>query len=401
MSLLKPALLLFGATFSIIVSYSQDKLYFASNTNQGNVRDVTSAAVTYIPLQNSKPVNVETKKILLVFNKQGDYLLPSHMDFSRELSRQLIDKFLTRKAATSLTDRIFTRDKKMIPGIFVSEDKNFVYYTTNGQAARVEKDKVVAIIFKDGHHLIYKNASEAAEALWSIQQNSQNAITEINTDQNNSPQVKTEHNGDKPVLKKDSINHPLVASIESITVDSTKPLIFEDLAPTISKDEFVKKAEHKTTQFGNYIKILCDKSKEAYEHNNAIEQALTLFVNEQAIVETSSTHRADVTRKTIKQYLISLKMLSYDKIELTWTSVHYVSDVKLGPDGNYYGTVTFEQIFRGYEDGKIVYQDITRKNATVVLKTYDKNIDGTTQKTWDVLLADIGVKSTKGIKPTE
>ncbi|HWY33380.1 MAG TPA: hypothetical protein VNX68_01960, partial [Nitrosopumilaceae archaeon] len=61
----------------------------------------------------------------------------------------------------------------------------------------------------------------------------------------------------------------------------------------------------------------------------------------------------------------------------------------------FYGVVTFEQEFRGYRDNQLVYSDITRKNTNVILKTYNKNYEGTTKTIWDVLLSDIGVVYTK------
>ena len=64
-------------------------------------------------------------------------------------------------------------------------------------------------------------------------------------------------------------------------------------------------------------------------------------------------------------------------------------------DGNYYGTVSFEQVFRGFIDGRIVYEDLTKKSATVVLKAYEQNKEGSTTDAWDVMLSDIGVKYTK------
>ncbi len=69
----------------------------------------------------------------------------------------------------------------------------------------------------------------------------------------------------------------------------------------------------------------------------------------------------------------------------------------MGADGNLYGTVSFEQEFRGYRDNQLVYSDVTIKNANVVLKTYDKTYEGTTQKIWDVLLCDVGVSATKSL----
>ena len=175
----------------------------------------------------------------------------------------------------------------------------------------------------------------------------------------------------------------------------TEKLTFADMAPNLSEDEFRDKAAQKTRQFSTYLKILCDKSSGYDELNKAIDLAVLLFVNEDAIVETSSINRNDIRRRKIRAYLTDVKMYRYDKVELEWTSVQYVGDVKKGPDGNYYGVVTFEQVFRGYRDGKIIYQDITRKNANIVLKTYDKNDEGSVKKEWEVLLSDIGVLSTK------
>ena len=40
-------------------------------------------------------------------------------------------------------------------------------------------------------------------------------------------------------------------------------------------------------------------------------------------------------------------MVQYDNIEIEWTNVQYVRDVKRGVDGNFYGVVSFEQVFRG------------------------------------------------------
>ncbi|MBC7902141.1 MAG: hypothetical protein H7Y27_01900, partial [Gemmatimonadaceae bacterium] len=168
---------------------------------------------------------------------------------------------------------------------------------------------------------------------------------------------------------------------------------FEDLAPMISKEEFAEKARQKTFQFTTYLKILCDKQAPAEDVNKAINQSISLFVDENAIVETSSNNRKERSRKKIRQYLAAVKFLKYDKIEIEWSNVSYVSDIALAPDGNYYGTVTFEQTFRGFRDGKIVYEDVTTKDAHVIMKSYVKNVDGDQKKVWDILLSDIGVVS--------
>ena len=190
----------------------------------------------------------------------------------------------------------------------------------------------------------------------------------------------------------------LFVSLPQKTVaDTPRTLRFEDVAGNISKAEFEKKALQKTNQLNIYLKVICDRSADYEEINKAIDQSMGLFVDENAMIETSSVNRNDVKRYKVRNYLSHIKLIKYDKIEIEWTNVQYVSDLKQGPDGNYYGVVSFEQVFRGYRDGKLIYEDVTRKNTNVVLKTYEKNIDGNTKSLWDVLLSDIGVISTKSL----
>jgi hypothetical protein len=83
-------------------------------------------------------------------------------------------------------------------------------------------------------------------------------------------------------------------------------------------------------------------------------------------------------------------------VEIEWTNVQYVSKLRKGPDGNYYGIITFEQTFKGYSgDNQLQYSDVTRKNIEVVLKTYNRNVEGKSVPTWDVFLSEIKVISTK------
>lgn len=178
-------------------------------------------------------------------------------------------------------------------------------------------------------------------------------------------------------------------------MDSAARARVSSLLGNVSRKEFEAKAEKKTAQFTDYLKILCDKTASYEELNKAVNQAITLFVNEDAVVEISSNNRNSILRLKIRDYLKKVKQIQYDKIEIKWTHVQYVSDLKPGPDGNFYGTVSFEQEFKGYRDGRLVYSDITLKHANVVLKTYAKTYEGSTRRIWDVLLSDVGVVATK------
>jgi hypothetical protein len=165
----------------------------------------------------------------------------------------------------------------------------------------------------------------------------------------------------------------------------------------ITRQEFTDKCEQKTRLFTNYLAILCKKNAANEELNKATDQAMALFVSEDAMVEVSSNNRNSINRFKIKAYLTRLKLVPYDRIEVQWVNVQYVGDLKLGPDGNLYGTVSFEQVFRAYKDNQLIYSDATIKTANILLKMYRTSSEGTSGRSWDVLLSDVGVNATKSL----
>jgi hypothetical protein len=163
----------------------------------------------------------------------------------------------------------------------------------------------------------------------------------------------------------------------------------------ITRQAFVDKCEQKTRLFTDYLAILCKKNAANEELNKATDQAMALFVSEDAMVEVSSNNRNTISRYKIRNYLSRLKLVPYDRIEVQWVNVQYVGDLKLGPDGNLHGTVSFEQVFRAYRDNQLIYSDATIKTANILLKMYRTSSEGESGRSWDVLLSDVGVNATK------
>ena len=99
----------------------------------------------------------------------------------------------------------------------------------------------------------------------------------------------------------------------------------------------------------------------------------------------------------VRDYLSRLMIKSgqFDKVNVEYANVNYASEFKRGLDGNYYATVTFVQKFQGFTDGNLVYGDITKRSMTIVIKHYEKQVNGETIAGWDVYLGDIGVVETK------
>ena len=381
---------------------SQHYIYLKKESKQGRVLEINANNLTYKPSQaNSVPEKLPTKDVLLLFNENGDFLNPSKMEFGDSLMQLEVKQFLSPGANSRVSDHIYLNSKSRMDGNIVREDDQFVYLADDKGANRISKNTILVIIYKDGHQTMFGEVERVAEYLWAVRDSLNTSYVSIREDTStsvspaaakNNQDIK-EVNMDIPAASPGEINK----NIKTILPDSSRPLTFEEVAGNLSKDAFEKKSLQKINQFNIYLKILCNKSASYDEINKTIDQAVSLFVDENAMIETSSISRNDVKRFKIRTYLSRLKLVQYDKIEIEWTNVQYVSDVKRGPDGNYYGVVSFEQLFRGYRDGKLVYQDITRKNATVVLKVYEKNTEGNVTNVWDVLLSDIGVITTKSI----
>jgi hypothetical protein len=163
----------------------------------------------------------------------------------------------------------------------------------------------------------------------------------------------------------------------------------------IDFDEFSDKALQKIDDFTNYISIIASKETYPESANQAIELAIELFVSEDVQVEVSTTGFSASVKRKIRDYLNRLKLLKYDRVDIQWADINYVSNFRKAPDGNYYGTVSVKQTFRGYKDNQVVYSDVTTKDVEVVIKGMEKSIQGQLTMVWDVLLSDIGVVDTK------
>lgn len=162
---------------------------------------------------------------------------------------------------------------------------------------------------------------------------------------------------------------------------------------TIDPEVYSQKALQKTADLGTYLAIISDRNNSMGEANKAVDLAVKLFINEDAQVEVSSKEGRN--RYKIRPYLNRLKLLKYDRIEISWSDISYVSDLKKGIDGNYYGVITLQQRFKGFIENQLVYGDLTEKNIEVKVMAYEKEMDGEKQQMWDVFLSDVGVVVTK------
>ena len=152
-------------------------------------------------------------------------------------------------------------------------------------------------------------------------------------------------------------------------------------------------AMEKIRDLGKYISIIGDKETPFSEAKRVIERTLELFV-EDAQMGVSSLSRDEVKYYPVKEYLERLMLLNYDKVDIKWFNIQYISDLELQPDGRYVGVITIYQRFEGESDDGLVYKDTTKKDITVYVERKETQIGGRLIGFWDVLLGDIRVSET-------
>jgi hypothetical protein len=174
--------------------------------------------------------------------------------------------------------------------------------------------------------------------------------------------------------------------------DTVQPVT--KLPGNVSQEEFKNKALAKIKEFQGCLYILCDKNSGNTAQDNAVDQATSLFVDG-AIIEVSSVHSDVKKHLRVRDFLEKLRNLRYERIVITFSHVDYVSNIRKGADGKYYGLVSFEQTFRAYSDGRLIYEDETKKTTEVQLIVYERNLRGNAVQQWDVMLSDVEVLGTK------
>ena len=167
----------------------------------------------------------------------------------------------------------------------------------------------------------------------------------------------------------------------------------EELSPE-RKQAIDSLALEKVRDLSKYIKVIGSKDTPWSEANRVIDRAEELFAPD-AEIGVSSLAKTKVDYYKVRQYLESLMRLNYDRVEIDWYDIQYVSDLQRQPDGTYVGVITIFQTFKGYDaEGRLAYKDTTKKDITVYVKRKQTQIGGRLIGFWDVMLGDMRVKET-------
>jgi len=153
-------------------------------------------------------------------------------------------------------------------------------------------------------------------------------------------------------------------------------------------------ALEKVRDLSRYISIIGNRSTPFSEGNRVIERAVELFA-EGSEIGVSSLYKKNIQFFEVRRYFERLMALNYDKIEIRWYNIQYISDLELQPDGRYVGVITIFQRFEGVGGDGLKYMDTTKKDITIYVEKKTIQIGGKDIAYWDVMLGDIRVKETK------
>ena len=167
----------------------------------------------------------------------------------------------------------------------------------------------------------------------------------------------------------------------------------DDISPQ-RKQAIDSLALEKVRDLSKYISIIGDKKTPWSEAQRVIERAVELFM-ENSEIGVSSISKPDVNYYKVREYFDRLMQLNYDRVNIEWYKIQYVSDLERQPDGTYVGVITIYQRFQAFDKEKgLIYEDTTKKDITVYVKRKETQMGGRLIGFWDVLLGDIRVKET-------
>ncbi|WP_377242106.1 hypothetical protein [Persicitalea jodogahamensis] len=321
------------------------------------------------------------KRFLVAFNAQGNFIVITDLENNPKKAQEQMEELYALPPRQVEFDLILkTVPLTVIPGVISYEsDEVLNYQTPGGDPASINKEQVGAVIYRDGKHEILRDVIDVAPLLALAHDNIRQAEAEY--------KIKESEPEPKPKVEE------LMAKTEPKEKEVATPP--GPAHPFLSAEEYKEYSEKgiaRVHQFANYLQVIADKSQSLSDRNQAVNQAAQLF-EPSATVSVSGSR--GVSRYPVREYLNRVKLLPYSRINVTWTEVRYIEELKQEADGNYYGTITGQQVFEGYgRDGKsIAYGDVTKKNIKVKLESYEKVIDGRATTNWGVLLGNIGLEA--------
>ncbi|TDE17092.1 hypothetical protein [Dyadobacter psychrotolerans] len=372
-----------------LTTQAQETLYWANGSSfPFKLVEATESIVKVGEMKGDRIVkrSVPKENVLVAFNAKGNYLLVSDLSADpAQASLQIQNFYASHGPQNDLL--LQANPLKVIECTISYKSENVVnYITPQGVTGSINRNELALIIFKSGDHEFVLSPADAAPVLKDASAQVQKAISQ--------PAKKTAATEIRAAV----IKTPATAVLEpSHTVEKPAEVVASAIPQKngLSKEElgtYSQKGIKKVDEFVQYLNIISDKSIDPDKKDEAIEQALKLFLAD-ATIEVSSANRQGKRKYPVKDYLTRLKLLPYGSTNISWNEVNYVNDLTQASDGNYYGTITGSQTFTGYgaNSQDVMYSDVTRKSVKVKLQSYKKSVEGQQTTNWDILLGNVGI----------
>ena len=386
--------------FASLPLHGQELMYLKTGkVIDATIEDIGETHITYNNYSTGQSEKkVSRKKVIMLFRQGGSCIVfRQHQKEKVFWPSQEFDKLLTQR-------------RELLPVSQIELGADFISYVPYGsiEKKQIPRSYGLAIFYRNNTHIFLVSPEVVANGLLASEGNAQpSPIASTRTH----PPVSEHSLGTPEPLETDRSIPSSSPRIEPAPVQTAPPVSHPVEAPKVSKtvgfqvapesdelpvdlEEFKQKAVRKTEQFTRYVGRIADRSTSKYEAVKAIGSAVTLFVNDTCIVEVSNVKSQEKQNFYIRKYLNRVRLYGYDRVQIEWAEINYVGNIRKGPDGNWYGTVTFQQIFTGFVDDRPVYKDVTQKRVEVKFKGYTKVIDGQSIDLWDVLLSNIAVEQT-------
>ena len=327
------------------------------NSMLGKITEITKDSVKFKNLANPSEqiFTYGAANILFAFNAAGNYLVFN-------LTKSFVDKekheFSEANARLRPFDIVVDLNGKLSSINITSETESKI---SDGNV-NLNKDSLAFVIRKNSNHELFCDADHALPHLI------------------------------KNKAKIDSLlgYARLSAGILSMPDNSYNNYVAPDMRV------FGRKVMAKVQEFSNIL-IAINLGKINNEDINRLidSRRSNLFFNHGKLsrIEASSIKTGEKSIYKLRDYLnnIIIKAGHFDKVIVDYVNVSYTTKFRKGPDGNYYGTVTFIQKIHGFNDGNPVFSGKTQQNLTFVLPpSSGPYIDS--ESGWDVYLDDIGIE---------
>lgn len=193
-------------------------------------------------------------------------------------------------------------------------------------------------------------------------------------------------------MKIEVMNKLKYAFLSTMLLTSFAGFSQDDVDPA-RKQAIDSLALEKVRDLSKYISIIGSKETQFSEAQRVMDRAEELFAPDSEM-GVSSLSREEISYYKVREYFKRLMALNYDKVEIKWYDIHYVSDLERQPDGKYVGVITVYQRFEGSSDDGLTYKDTTKKDITIYVEKKETQIAGRIIEFWDVMLGDIRVTET-------